>query len=140
MKQLSDVQSICPVCEKPIKAYYTERDGMVFFEKRCEEHGEFRALVSNCAEDYLDWVKHPVVNIPPKTAMSKGSEQDECPLHCGTCENHLQTACCVLIDITERCNQHCPFCFARAEMDAEDSGEPSLEELEAKFDLLVQLG
>ena len=140
MKQLSEVQSICPVCEKPIKAYYTERDGMVFFEKRCEEHGEFRALVSNCAEDYLDWVKHPVVNIPPKTAMSKGSEQDECPLHCGTCENHLQTACCVLIDITERCNQHCPFCFARAEMDAEDSGEPSLEELEAKFDLLVQLG
>ncbi|WP_269477178.1 radical SAM protein [Hominibacterium faecale] len=140
MKRLSEVQSICPVCEKPIKAFYTEREGKVFFEKTCEEHGEFRALVSNRTDDYLDWIKNPVVNIPPKTAMTKGSGQDECPLHCGTCENHLQTACCVLIDITKRCNQHCPFCFARAEMDSEEPGDPSLKELEAKFDLLVELG
>ena len=140
MKQLSEVQSICPVCENPIPAFYMERDGRVFLEKHCDTHGDFQALVSNSAADYIEWTAHPVVNIPPKTAMTKGSSVDECPLHCGTCENHLQTACCVLIDITKRCNQHCPYCFARAEADAENPEEPSLEEMEAKFDLLVELG
>ena len=38
----------------------------------------------------------------------------ECPLHCGPCENHLMTACCVLLNVTDRCNQHCPYCFAEA--------------------------
>lgn len=141
MKRLSEVQSICPECEKPIKAFYTERDGKVFLEKECEEHGTFRALVSNRVDDYLEWTSHTVINIPPKGAMTEGSQgQDECPLHCGTCQNHLQTACCVLIDITKRCNQHCPYCFARAELDSAEAGEPTIEELAKKFDLLIELG
>ena len=140
MERLEDVQSICPVCEKPVKAWYTRRGEKVFLEKSCPEHGDFSALVSNCAEDYQEWIRSPVINIPPKEAVTKGSSREECPLHCGTCENHLQTACCVLIDLTKRCNQHCPYCFARAEADAEDPGEPTLEELEHKFDLLLQLG
>ena len=140
MERLEDVQSICPVCEKPVKAWYTRRGEKVFLEKSCPEHGDFSALVSNCAEDYQEWIRSPVINIPPKEAVTKGSSREECPLHCGTCENHLQTACCVLIDLTKRCNQHCPYCFARAEADAEDPGQPPLEELEHKFDLLLQLG
>lgn len=140
MNRLSEVQSICPECRKPVQAWYTEREGKVFLEKECPEHGKYRALVSNSEVDYLDWIKNPVINIAPKGPMTKGSERDECPLHCGTCENHLQTACCVLIDITERCNQHCPYCFARAETDAADEGEPSLEELEEKLDLLRDVG
>lgn len=140
MKELAKVQSICPCCEKPVPAVYIERDGKVFFEKTCDEHGDFQALVATHAEDYLTWVSHPVVNVPPKEPITKGANTDECPLHCGTCENHMQTACCVLIDITKRCNQHCPYCFARAEMDAEDAGEPPIEVLEAKFDLLRELG
>lgn len=140
MNRLSEVQSICPECQRPIQAWYTEREGKVFLEKECPEHGSFHALVSNSEKDYMDWIKNPVINIAPKEAMTKGSRQDECPLHCGTCENHLQTACCVLIDITEQCNQHCPYCFAEAETDGEHKGEPSLEELEEKFDLLLEVG
>lgn len=140
MKRLSKVQSICPVCQRPIPAWYIQRDDRIYLEKECGEHGEFRALVSNSAEDYLQWIKHPVINIPPKSPMTRGSDREECPLHCGTCENHLQTACCVLIDITKRCNQHCPYCFARAAEDAQDTGEPSLAELEEKFDLLLRMG
>ena len=48
-------------------------------------------------------MSHPVVNIPPLKPITGGKEV-ECPLHYGTCENHLQTVCCVLIDITQRCN------------------------------------
>ncbi|MDO4545744.1 MAG: radical SAM protein [Bacillota bacterium] len=137
---LSEVQSICPVCNKVIKARYVDREGKVFLEKECGDHGSFAALVSGSTEDYLKWVDHPVVNIPPRYAVTKGSDESRCPLDCGTCENHMQTACCVLIDVTERCNQHCPFCFARASENDFSGYEPTLEELEEKFDLLLELG
>ncbi|MEG0829294.1 MAG: radical SAM protein [Anaerovoracaceae bacterium] len=141
MKELNWTQSICPVCKKPIKGVYRQEGDKVFFVKECSEHGEYKALVANKAEDYINWTKSAVINIPPKRPLTKGAKTDEeCPLHCGTCENHLQTACCVIIDITNRCNQHCPYCFARAEMDTMDPGEPTLAELEEKFDFLVELG
>ena len=116
-------------------------NGRVYFVKECPEHGIFRTTAAEDAQDYLRWVRNPVINISPEKAMTSGDPDDmECPLHCGTCENHLQTACCVLIDLTDRCNQHCPYCFAKAEEDADRSSEPSLDELEAKFDLLIELG
>ena len=139
MKRLSEVQSICPVCSKPVKAWYTDRDGKVFLEKECEEHGAYRALVSNSTDDYLEWIQNPVVNIPPEKVITEGSD-NQCPLNCGVCDKHLQTACCVLIDITERCNQHCPYCFARADENDMTARESDLTELERKFDLLLELG
>jgi uncharacterized radical SAM superfamily Fe-S cluster-containing enzyme len=50
------------------------------------------------------------------------------------------TACCVLIDVTARCDQHCPWCFARAEKSGESDGEPSLEDIEHWYDRLIELG
>ena len=138
---MKKTQSICPVCRKPVEAGYIEKDNRIFFVKECSDHGVFKTLASENASDFNEWIKNQVVNIPPETALTKGDPDDfACPLHCGTCENHLQTACCVLIDITDRCNQHCPYCFAKSEMDADRSGEPTLEEIEAKYDLLLELG
>ena len=139
-KKLSQVQSICPVCNKPLIAWYTDRGGKVFLEKECPEHGAYKALVSNSTKDYLEWIENPVINIPPKEAITEGSDESQCPLNCGVCEKHMQTACCVLIDITERCNQHCPYCFARADENDVTAKEPSLDELERKLDLLIKLG
>ena len=139
MKKLSEVQSICTVCNRPVRAWYTDRDGKVFLEKECVEHGSFKALISNNTNDYLKWIESPVVNIPPQKAMKEGSV-DQCPLNCGVCDKHMQTACCVLIDITKRCNQHCPYCFARANENDMAAKEPSLEELDHKFRLLRELG
>lgn len=137
---LAETQSICPVCRDPVKAFYIEDNGKVYFEKHCDIHGTCRTLAAENLEDYEEWVKNPVINIPPKSVMTEGDDKDEsCPLHCGTCENHMQTACCVLIDITDRCNQHCPYCFAGSGNN-DDSGEPSLDEIEKKYDLLLKLG
>ena len=36
---ISKSQSICPVCHKPVEAFYVERDGKVYFEKYCRKHG-----------------------------------------------------------------------------------------------------
>ena len=140
-KILSRSQSICSVCHRPVEAFYVERDGKVFFDKICEEHGVCSTIVSETADDYKEWVRRPVINIPPVMPLTRGDADDRsCPLHCGTCENHLQTACCVLIDVTDRCNQHCPYCFASSEKDADKGNEPTLEEMGAKFDLLLKLG
>lgn len=183
---LHTTQSICPICHRPLTAYYVAEDDRVCFIKTCPQHGTFQTTVAEHAGDYQQWVKHPVINIAPKAALTCGDPQDQsCPLHCGTCENHLQTACCVLIDVTNRCNQHCPYCFAESETDvssieaaanvmpagsadnmssaklgmdampaspAENTmpadsaantrrrGEPTLAEMEKKYDLLLELG
>ncbi|MEG1583585.1 MAG: radical SAM protein [Anaerovorax sp.] len=138
MERLSETQSICSICKKPVAAYYGEEKGKVYFIKNCKTHGQTKTLVANEAEAYKKWIKHPVVNIPPKMALTEGQE-GECPLHCGTCDQHLQTACCVLLDITERCNQSCPYCFAKAGED-DESQDPTLEEIERWYDGLLELG
>lgn len=138
---IQKTQSICPICHKPIPAYYMEENGREIFVKECPEHGKYKTTAAENAADFVTWIHSPVVNIPPKEAMTQGDPDDaSCPLHCGTCSNHMQTACCVLIDITDRCNQHCPYCFAKSEKDADRSGEPTLEELDRKLDFLLELG
>ena len=146
MNIISKTQSICPICRRPIEAYYMQEEGCcdcgtrVFFVQECPEHGEFKTLASERADDFKEWIRNPVMNIPPKQALTEGADSDgECPLHCGNCQNHLQTACCVLIDVTQRCNQHCPYCFALSG-DSVDPNEPTLDEIRAKYDWLLEQG
>lgn len=155
MRTLSRTQSICPICGKPVSAAYVSENGKVLLTKTCKEHGKFESDIAEREEDFIRWTANPVINIPPKKALTEGadlssesdndlsSESDndlgsQCPLHCGNCENHLQTACCVLIDVTDRCNQHCPYCFAKSEQDPCE--EPSLLEIGRKYDLLLDWG
>lgn len=138
---LNETRSICPVCQRPVKAFYFEEEGRVYFEKTCELHGTCRTIAAENVSDYKKWIRNPVINIPPRKPATKGDDEDKsCPLNCGPCENHMQTACCVLIDVTDRCDQHCPYCFAMSEEDADRSSEPSLDEIEDKYDLLLELG
>lgn len=137
MRKLEETLSICPICHKPVKAAYIEEDKQVFMTKTCVEHGTFKSKVAASVEDYTAWIAHPMTDVPPRKTITEGII-GQCPLDCGICENHLQTACCVLIDVTERCNQQCPYCFAKAEEDV--CSEPSLDEIERKYNLLLELG
>lgn len=142
MKMLGTAQSLCPVCLKPLEGRYESEKGAVFLTKTCKEHGAFITAIADSEDDYLRWTANLSINIPPKKAITEGAP-GSCPLHCGTCQEHLQTACCVLIDVTERCNQHCPYCFAKAETDGSafnGPGEPTLKEISRKYDLLLELG
>lgn len=133
-------QTICPVCGRAIDAAYEQEGEKVYYVSRCPEHGTFRTTAAEDAGDFRSWIESPVINVPPRVSMTKGDPDDKsCPLHCGLCENHLQTACCVLIEITDRCDQHCPYCFASSG-DGDRSREPSLEEIKDKYDLLLELG
>jgi uncharacterized radical SAM superfamily Fe-S cluster-containing enzyme len=107
------VTSICPECLRRIEAVLYEKDGAVRMRKVCPEHGEFRDLISSDARFYLkmekwtfedeDGIRNPLVADPPS-----------CPDTCGLCRHHLATACQLNIDLTNRCNMSCPWCFANA--------------------------
>ena len=36
----------------------------------------------------------------------------QCPYDCGLCHSHISDTCCVLYEVTRRCNLRCSFCFA----------------------------
>lgn len=146
MKIINTIQTICPKCHIVIEAYYIEKNGKVFLNKTCPDHGEFSTFIAPSLDEYLKWTSKPTINIPTKSHELKGAnEEDEgsqCPLYCGLCSNHLQTPCCVLIEITQRCNQHCPYCFASSASKKDDPIETllTLEILSNKLDHLLKLG
>jgi len=134
MSALSETFSVCPECLRRIKAAYVKKDGCVYLDKECEEHGKFSCLISSNAGDFENWEAN-IVNIKPKEVLRQA--KNGCPHDCGPCENHLQTACCVLIDVTNKCNQNCLVCFASAS--PEKKCEPELFEIEQKYDELLRM-
>lgn len=132
---LKKTKSLCPVCLKGIEAKYEERDNKVYFEKTCPEHGHFSTLSSNNADLFSS---HDMItqNIPLKASITK--REKGCPFDCGHCEEHLQTPCCMLLEITDRCNQKCPYCFASSNEDIHN--DPSLEEIRSLYERLIDLG
>lgn len=121
---LSTTESLCPECLKKISAQRVLNGETVYLAKCCPEHGEYRTLLWRGSPRWDSWVR-PTIPTPPKecfTYVEKG-----CPFDCGLCADHYKTTCTALIEVTQRCNLHCRFCFANAGTELE---EPSLDVLE----------
>jgi uncharacterized radical SAM superfamily Fe-S cluster-containing enzyme len=107
------VISLCPECLRRLRATLFEERGKVYMHKRCPEHGEYRDLISGDARFYLKmekWTFEDEEGIRNPNVRSTAS----CPDACGLCREHIATACQVNIDLTNRCNLSCPWCFANA--------------------------
>ncbi len=105
-------RSICPECYQVIDAKVLIRDNRVYMTKWCREHGNFEVLISTDAEYYLNAGRY---NRPGQRVKKPHTEKKlGCPLDCGICPDHEQHTCVGLIDITDKCNMHCPTCFADA--------------------------
>ena len=61
-----------------------------------------------------------------------------CPYDCGLCQNHERDGCCVLLELTNRCNLRCPVCFASA--GEQKPYDLPLEEIGRQYDLLMERG
>jgi len=144
-------QSICAVCGRAVPARYVRAAEKVYIEKHCPEHGDSRVLASESAADFEAWLASESVAVPPRIPVTSGSREvfsdatvnTGCPAHCGPCKNHLMTACCVLINVTPRCNQRCPYCFADAGDNPHHTGDgddPALSEISQWLDRLIELG
>lgn len=129
-------ESVCPVCLRVIEARkVVGTDRNIYIEKTCPEHGDFSTLIwEGSLDSYQAWDKTShKPDTPPKTTSSdKG-----CPYDCGLCEKHERPGCCVLMEVTSRCNLGCPVCFASA---GEEKIDPSLDELAALYDMLMERG
>ena len=125
---IRETRSVCPVCLQNLPAKLTrETDGRILLEKRCPEHGAFRVPVWRGEVDWDTWL----LGTPPLEA-DKGFR---CPENCGICAEHEIGTCCCLLEVTERCNLRCRYCFAQG---GEGDGEPGLETLKTAVREIVR--
>jgi hypothetical protein len=106
---LGTTESLCPECLAVVPAKILERDGRVYFRKRCPTHGVREDFVCSDARHYDDHA----YSVPGKIPAVFGAEVKEgCPRDCGLCEEHEQHTCIGLIELTSSCNLRCPTCYA----------------------------
>ena len=130
-------KSVCPVCLRVLPAdKLTGADGNIYMEKTCPEHGTFSTLIWEAGmADYMRWSLSSSVNEPPVHGKKK---EKGCPYDCGLCEDHLRKGCCMLLELTNRCNLRCPVCFAAA--GEKEPADLSMEEIGNQYDFLINHG
>ena len=129
---IGKTKSVCPVCLRVVDAQKrSEKDG-IYLDKRCAEHGAFSALIwEGDLASYLRWNSENNAVDPPRQGRTP---EKGCPNDCGLCTEHLRKGCCMLLELTKRCNLRCPVCFAAAGEDA--APDLSLAEIEKQYDYL----
>src|SRR5579863_5490648 len=133
---LSTTESLCPMCLERIDAQRVAEGDAVYLRKSCPEHGEFKTIIWRGADSYGAWGGE--CRTPARPPVCGSPVQRGCPFDCGLCEEHRQHTCCVVLDVTERCNLACPVCFASAGGAAKP--DPSADEIVGWCRKLIQLG
>ena len=125
--EIRKTRSVCPVCLRNLPAALCRReDGRIFLEKTCPEHGPFQALVWQGKMDFEQWLLG--------TEPLGPGEGTGCPGNCGICPEHDSGTCCALLEVTDRCDLRCRYCFADG---GRNTADPSLEELKAAIREIV---
>jgi len=118
--------SVCPVCMKRIPAQRVQKNEEVFLLKTCKEHGAFESIIWREFSDINKWVGN---------ADKPASENPKCPEGCGLCADHFQKTCCVLLNVTNRCNLTCRYCFADQGGNTDD---PAFDEVRESIYKIVE--
>lgn len=131
---LGSTESLCPACLNRLPAVRTAIGSCVYLDKTCPEHGFFRTIIWRDDPAYQSWSVGKPSSTPSQcaTVVDKG-----CPYDCGLCPDHRQHTCCVLIEVTQRCNLSCPICFASA---GQQETDPDLTTIEAWYRMLMHSG
>ncbi|MFX1311749.1 MAG: tetraether lipid synthase Tes [Promethearchaeota archaeon] len=139
-KYYRKTESLCPECLEKIGAEVYEENDEIWMRKTCPEHGDFKDKISSSAK-YYKWTHYGVKDETGKVVWQfekngeanppdfVGHDPRGCPYNCGLCEQHLSTCSLALIDLTNRCNFNCNFCYANVQK-AGYLIEPTLEEID----------
>ncbi|WHH60490.1 radical SAM (seleno)protein TrsS [Petroclostridium sp. X23] len=135
-KVIYHTESVCPVCLERIDAWYVEENRDIYLKKRCLEHGDFSTIVwrGHEASSFFSWKKEKLI---PYQQNAMAAVDRGCPYDCGLCPEHRQRTCCVLLEVTDRCNQNCSFCYADSGGITED---PSFETIKGWLEMLAERG
>jgi 7,8-dihydro-6-hydroxymethylpterin dimethyltransferase len=106
-------KSLCPSCGRVLEARVYDQDGRVWIERECPEHGRIRSLYWSDAAMYdrFEAYAHDGNGIENPQRVVPAVN---CPHECGLCSQHLSGTLLANIDVTNRCNLNCDFCFANA--------------------------
>ncbi|HNR01980.1 MAG TPA: radical SAM protein [Anaerolineaceae bacterium] len=134
-REVFRTRSVCPVCLKGIPARRVQYGDNVYLEKNCPQHGFYRTILWRGSPVYTDWKREKIPNHPEKpfTSVEAG-----CPYDCGLCPEHRQQPCCVLLEVTSRCDLGCPVCFASSGEEA--SADVSLSTISMWYDRMLEAG
>ncbi len=127
-------ESLCPACLKRIEARRVAIGEDVYLDKSCPDHGSFMSIIWRGQPSYKSWSVSKPPSQPPVCATKV---QHGCPFDCGLCPDHRQHTCCVLIEITQRCNLTCPVCFASA---GSEDNDPDVRTIESWYRMLLDSG
>jgi 7,8-dihydro-6-hydroxymethylpterin dimethyltransferase len=128
---LGATQSLCPVCLESarvrtgrlsdqseaefasslglVPTKILNRNGRVYFRKRCPVHGVREDFVCSDAK----WFDRNQFLTPGKVPVRFAVEPERgCPFDCGLCTEHEQHTCLGVLEITSSCNLECPMCYA----------------------------
>jgi uncharacterized radical SAM superfamily Fe-S cluster-containing enzyme len=126
--------SLCTQCQRRVDAKILFKDGNVYMDKRCPEHGSERVLIADDVEYYKrareQFVKPSEMPNRFQTEIKHG-----CPFDCGLCPDHEQHSCVTLIEVGERCDLSCPLCYANS--GPKVGGFHSMETIERMLDAAV---
>jgi uncharacterized radical SAM superfamily Fe-S cluster-containing enzyme len=132
---IKKTRTLCPACNTVIDAEIAEEEGKIWLKRTCPEHGAFRNLYWSDPVMYNRFDRYNAVGDgitnPQNTAAPSGS----CPTACGLCRNHHSQTLLANIDLTNRCNLDCDFCFANARA-CGFVYEPSFDEIVSMLKLL----
>ena len=131
---LDKVESLCPCCFKKIVGNKVEYEDGVYLEKSCKEHGFFKTLIWE-GKDYKSWSDVEKFKTPNvvSSEVNKG-----CPYDCGICSEHKQETCCVLLELTSKCNLKCPICFAASNETVKE--DITIERISEYYDYIMECG
>ena len=93
MKIFDTTTSFCPICKKVIEADIVEKNGAMFMQKTCPEHGSFEVKIAKYAWYY------------------KGLNSYYDNLYGRELDKKLPTS--YLCNVTSKCSLDCPICFAK---------------------------
>ena len=125
-------KTLCPFCSKLLPGEVYGRDGAVYLSRTCPEHGDIVALV--CSD--INWFEglHRFDVEPVKPSYLRQQVRRGCPLDCGLCTAHKQSAGTVSIEISNKCNANCPVCLG----DNRGTFEMPLEEIRSLVETAIQ--
>lgn len=106
MKEIKKTRSICPACYKEIPASIFERDGKVYMNKECPEHGITEVLLEKDSAFY-----RKILSIKPDDKRRYSS---------------------LTITMTHKCNNKCRFCYL-PQRDLEEKGTQEIKESILRF-------
>ena len=125
-RHLKSTRSICPICLQAVDANVYDREGRVFMDKTCSEHGSYSAILASDIKHY--YLADP--NVESLVCCCGPSK------HCGDqVANH---SCNMLIEITQSCNLTCPTCYAGSS--PQNKSFMAVSDFETMLDGLLEKG